>query len=980
MKPATTDLPQFEFLGELGTGGTAQVCKVLTQQNKIVALKTLLQSDNISSDEFKKLAQREKTLLCGIDFPGIVKVYEVQTSDPCYISLEYCSGKTLEHYLKQDNIQTILNILSSIAVNLEFLNLKSIIHADLKPDNIFMPEDISQFASGRLTFTKLSDFSIGKFDHEEITVRAGVGTVGYMAPEVINDNIVSHKSDLFAFGVIAYQLLSGVHPFITDDADPLKINSRILEDEPLPLSNYRENIPEKLINIVSMLLEKDSAKRPTSAWEVCAMLRDAGATYQYEKVLPPKYAITPIADYDTNKFIIANYHDRLDTITNKENDKLRLLLSYNFLKNNISYDNRKFNFKSNPLVTPNFLYKAMIQFNQLQYTDKKNKIESSLYDDSHDLVASILPQFLRPATIIKRSQKLAMKFEGENNYVKATTLYLSAGELLKAENNAYQAAMQYKNENKIEDAVRLIDKVISFGEHVDRKFEIKSLYMVKGDFLKDQGDVESAEIVYNELIELYKGHEADELLAETYKDLGALYQMRKKSQEGIPSLEKALEIFKKLGNELEISKTYNNLGNMYKIKNNYSEALGYFRQALKIQRKLSASEEIASTLNNIGVTQAMKSQFKKALKIFNLSLIIQKEIGNKSEIARSLNNIGYCYEVLGETDKAVEVLQESLQYNKEIDSKKEVLYNLENLTSIMFLTGQLKKSISFLKEGIALSAELNDKPHISFFNLYMGIVLVNMGKLQEANKCFQTIEKILQEIEDNPLLVQLNLEKAQLAIFIDNKEEASHLIDKAETLSKELKDKTVNVKITLLRLSISDDVSLFAEAEEIIDEFNLTKDKSYLHALKLNHHLTHDTSYNVRQSYKSLTESLQNSDEHKDVSKLLTTLAKYEIYNDNSAQATKYITQSMQLAKSRGMLFDHFHALVLYGEILSQQKEYEKCYTVYKQSFEISKKIFVELETDADKHAFQNKREFKLLVSEIKKLSQIIGQKKEQIL
>ena len=978
MKPVF-DLPQFQFLGELGTGGTAKVCKVLTQEHKIAALKTILKSADITLDEFKKLALREKELLQDIDFPGIVKIYDVQTDSPSYICLEYCPGKTLETFNKIENLPTALNILSSIAVNLEFLNLKSIVHADLKPDNIFMPEDISLFTTEQLTFSKLSDFSLGKFEHEDNSIRAGVGTVGYMAPETIRDNIVTHKSDFFALGVIAYQILTGEHPFITDNADPLKINSKILEEEPLPLANYRNNIPEKLSNIVTSLLEKDTSKRPASAWDVCSMLRTAGATYPFEKVLNPKYAIDTRKSYKTNTEFIGNQKSNTETITNKNTAYLRLVLTDNFCKDNLVYNNKQFNFKNNPLTSSYCIRHAVKSFLKLSYTEKKSAIELSLQNNESNLISSLLPHLLKPQTIIRVTKRLALKSEKNNNYSSAAQLYVLSGNLLKAENAAYQAAMKYKNENKIDAAILLLNKVISFGTLLDRKIEVRSLYMVKGDLLKDIGEADRAEIIYNELIHLYQNQKEDELLAETYKDLGALYQMKKLPQMGIKSLEKALDIFKKLNNELETSKTYNNLGNIYTVKNDYTTALSYFRKALRIQRKLSADEKVASTLNNIGVIYGITSKLHKALRIFKLSLIINKEIGNRGEIARTLNNIGNCYEILGDVQQAIEMYQESLRNNKEIDSKKEVLFNLENLTAMTYSAGHLKESIIYLKEGITIATELQNQPHIGLFNLFMGAVLLRMGKIKEAQNSFLVVEKVLDEIEDDALLAQIYIEKVQLALHIGNKINASELLDNALSICNKIQDKTISIKAILLKISISNELSLMSEAEKIINDLELSKEKSILHTLQLNHYLTIDSSYDVEQSYKKLTDSVDISNEHIEQCSLLTTLAKYEQQQNNIEQAAIYINRSIQLAKSRGLVFDHFYALVLYGEILAQQKDFEKCYAVYKQALEIAKNIYNQLESDDDKQAFQNKKEFIFLISEIKKLSQIIGTKKEQV-
>ena len=974
-----TDLPQFQFLGKLGTGGTAEVYKVLTQGKKTAALKTKLQTSELTNTEFQKLADREKTLLENIDYPGIVKLYDIQLSEPCYICLELCQGKTLEQYNKIDDIKTALNILSSIAVNLEYLHSKSIVHADLKPDNIFMPEDISVFATDHLTYTKLSDFSLGKFESEENSVRAGLGTIGYMAPETIQNKTVSHQSDLFALGVIAYQILTGKHPFITSDSDPVKINGRILEEEPELINSFRNDVPLELIELVNSLLAKQHDKRPQSAWDVCKKLASAGASYPYQKAMHPKYFIMLYRDFESQKNIISNYQAYIDTITNKKTSTFRYILSFNFQRENLTYNNKQFQFIRLPLIPVSLIKYELRKFLQIPYSRKKEVIKTALQIDNKNLISLLLPQLLSTSFIKKLSEKLAKDAFQEKNYANAAYLYIQSGNLSKAEDCAFQAAMKFKNSNAYSNAFEILERVIRYGDLIDKKYEIKSLLMVKADLLKDIGETEKAEQVYLDLISLYDNQIDDEFLAEVYKDLGDLFKMKKKPKVGITYLEKALKIFIELKNELEISKTYNNLGNNYIVINDFTQALHYFRQALHIQKKLSAEVEVASTLNNIGVLHAMTSKFQRALKIFNISLKIQKNIGNKGEIARTLNNIGYCFEILGNTHKAVETLEESLKYNKEIDSKREILFNLENLTALMYTTGKLKESIVYLREGITLASELHDEPHIGIFNLYMGSVLMRMGKLKEASKSFSEVETILESVEDNNLSALLFLEKAQTALYINNIVEVENYLLEAEKRNKEIKDKIISLKILLLKISYTHNLILVPEAEEIISELELSKERANLEGLLVSYKLHIDNSYNIQQAYTSLVDAVEKNDDNIEHCKLLNIISSYELQQNNLEQAAKYNERSITLSKSRGLVLDLFNGLVIKGSILSKQNNIEQCYTVYKQGLETAKSIFNQLESDEDKLAFQNKKEFIFLVSEIKKLSQILNTKKEQV-
>ena len=218
--------PHLRFLEPLGRGGTADVAKAhATHLNRTVAVKYPLQISDDPTIDFASLAKREWDLIGGARFPGLVRLWEAPSRDPDYLLLELCPGPTLDTVPKIDSLETALAILSAVATGLEFLNAAGLVHGDLKPHNIFLPPEWATLPPESLFYVKLSDFSLGRRLDEPETIRAGLGTVGYMAPETIADRITSHRADLFALGVMAYQLVTGEHPFLKGDIDPVRVNS-----------------------------------------------------------------------------------------------------------------------------------------------------------------------------------------------------------------------------------------------------------------------------------------------------------------------------------------------------------------------------------------------------------------------------------------------------------------------------------------------------------------------------------------------------------------------------------------------------------------------------------------------------------------------------------------------------------------------------------------------------------------------------------
>lgn len=742
---AACRLPRFEHRGLLGRGGTAEVSRVFAREfNRDIALKYALATQANPDFDFAELARREFHLVGRQRLPFVVSLYGLSTDAPEYIMMELCSGPPLDQIGRVESIPVALNLISAVAAGLELLRSRRLIHGDFKPQNVFLPRDWSDRVESDLFFPKLSDFSLGRHEDESEDIRAGLGTVGYLAPETITQRLTSHRSDLFALGVTAYQMLTGRHPFLQNDCDPVKVNSRTLEENPEALEKLRPDTPPEVIDIINRLLAKSPENRPGSAWEVCESLARAGARYPYRRALHPRWFVQPDRDYADNLTHIdrtdVQLARRLDALTDRRSDRLRQILTGNFVRHNLSYDGSRFVFAGAPYWpcamrrramavyagAPVGRRRLMIKAATAGCLETARRIDSrteELRGDVSRPLLEVLVQLLRPATVRRLSSRWAPVIEGEELYREATKLYLQAGNLEGAERCAHQAAVTLQKGNENEAAMSLLSQVIRFAGTLGLDFEVRQLLMIRGDLQKSMGDTESAEATYVRIIDLYQDRSPDSLLGETYKDLGDLYRIKQNVSKGLQALARARDIYQRLGDELELSRTINNAGNLYWIEGNLAHALKCYRQAFHTQRRLNALVETASTLSNIGSIYTLTGRLSRAVLIFEQSLRLKKELGHAGEIARTLNNLGYTYYRSGKLNKAADVLRESLGLNERIGAKKEVLFNLDNLASVMIAAGQLRQSLEYLKTGLSLTTELHDRPHEASFNINAAIVL-----------------------------------------------------------------------------------------------------------------------------------------------------------------------------------------------------------------------------------------------------------------
>ena len=270
-----TTLAHYEITGLLGKGGMGQVYRARdTRLRRDVALKVLTASfpDEAHIARF----QREAETVAGLSHPNIVHLYSVEEANGVrFLTMELVDGQSLDRHITRDGLRLdeVLRIGSAVADALAAAHAKGIVHRDLKPSNVMVTPD------GRV---KVLDFGLAKTAdrldgaESEVTqpspltqVGAAIGTVPYMSPEQLRGMELDHRSDLFSFGILLYELATGQRPFQgPTNAD---VMSAILKDPAPDLEQQRPGVPRQLAAIVTRCLEKDVRDRPDSA----AGLRDA---------------------------------------------------------------------------------------------------------------------------------------------------------------------------------------------------------------------------------------------------------------------------------------------------------------------------------------------------------------------------------------------------------------------------------------------------------------------------------------------------------------------------------------------------------------------------------------------------------------------------------------------------------------------------------------------------------------------------------
>jgi eukaryotic-like serine/threonine-protein kinase len=276
LRPGQT-LKNYRIINKIGQGGMGEVYLAEdTQLGRRVAIK-LLPAKAISDEHARKRLVREARAAAKLDHPNICSVYEVGEEDGhSFIVMQYLEGETLDTRMtrKPLEMKESLTIASQVADALSEAHSHGIIHRDIKPGNIMIT------LRGQ---AKVMDFGLARViagaveseaETQSLLTTPGtiLGTVPYMSPEQVRGEPVDARSDIFSFGIVFYEMLSGRQPFASESAAATA--SAILTKEPSPLARFAPDAPEELQRIARKCLEKDREQRYQSARELSIDLKN----------------------------------------------------------------------------------------------------------------------------------------------------------------------------------------------------------------------------------------------------------------------------------------------------------------------------------------------------------------------------------------------------------------------------------------------------------------------------------------------------------------------------------------------------------------------------------------------------------------------------------------------------------------------------------------------------------------------------------
>ena len=303
---------RYELLEKVGEGGMSEVYKAKCNKlNRFVAVK-ILKRQFANNEEISRKFKREATSIANLSDNNIVNVLDVGTQDDIdYIVMEYISGKTLKELINYNgklSYNTTIKIALQIAGALDCAHKNNVIHRDIKPQNILVTE------SGEI---KVTDFGIAKsIDSQTITNTTSViGSAHYLSPEQAKGNYIDFRTDIYSFGIVLYEMVTGRLPF--EGESPVTVALKHLQEQAIAPKDINSAIPDSLNKLILKAIEKDPVNRYQSAKDIIQDLQKIQEN-------PDVTIGSPIVDESDHTIVMApitNYYKKEDTKYEEKDDE-----------------------------------------------------------------------------------------------------------------------------------------------------------------------------------------------------------------------------------------------------------------------------------------------------------------------------------------------------------------------------------------------------------------------------------------------------------------------------------------------------------------------------------------------------------------------------------------------------------------------------------------------------------------------------------
>jgi len=673
-----TTVLHYRIVAELGRGGMGIVYRAEdTKLDRTVAIKTLPRQIAADREEHERFA-REAKAAAALNHPNIATIYSIEEFEgETFIVMEYIEGSELRQTLRSGPlpVDEVVELGLQIAGALEAAHRKGIVHRDIKSANIM----ISQ--SG---LAKVMDFGLAKVRGAVQVTREGttVGTAAYMSPEQARGEDVDQRSDIWSFGVVLYEMLTGRPPFASDYEQAVVYG--ILNEEAKPVNESRPETPPELAAIIAKALAKDPRDRQQSMAELIAGLRSLRGSTGSRPAVPagtgrvsrkwlPVVGVAAVAMVVVVAGLIA--------LLSRENQE-----------------------------------KVGKSIAVLPFENMNRDQESEYFSDG--VTEDIITQLSKIGALRVISRTSSMKYKGSDKTIREIGSELSVATILEG---------SIRREG---DRVRITSQLIDaqtdehlWAETYDR--ELEDIFEVQSDVARHIAEALQAKLSPSEEARISK-RPTENLTAYDYYLKGREFYLKYRERDN----DNAVELFHRaLELDPNYALAYAGLGDAYAQR---QWRFGYPHEWLDSSiamstRALALDPELAEGHKALGLAYEYRGWFRRALEEN------QKAIEANPNYQHAIANMGWVYFMLGDLGEAFHWMKQSVKLNP-ADAQ-----HYYALGWVMSSLGVYDRAMQYLTKALDL------QPDFEYALMGEVTVYMVQGRKQEAQRAAQELLKLAPE-------------------------------------------------------------------------------------------------------------------------------------------------------------------------------------------------------------------------------------------
>lgn len=689
---------RYAIIRRIGEGGMGVVYEA-QQENprRTVALKVI--RSGLPSTEMIRRFRHEAEALGHLQHPGIACIYEAGVSETGdaggaqpFFAMELIHGSQLSAYAAEQalDMRERLELVAEICIAVQHAHLKGVIHRDLKPDNILIDQ------TGQ---PKILDFGVARAADTDVlttTLRTAygqmVGTIPYMSPEQVTGDPkqLDTRSDVYALGVILYELLCGMLPLDVQHLPISEAAQKILQEDPPSLSSIDKTFRGDVETIVARALEKDKTRRYQSASDLNADIR------RYLKGQPIE------AKRDSTLYVL-----------------------------------RKTLYRHCWAAATAVCAVVGLGAFAIFATVQAGRYERLAQDERATRQQSVAD---REEAIGQREAARASAARARVETAKAEAVTHFLQNMLAAVDPSVTPNPDITVREVLDEAARELED----GSLTQIPGVEASIRETLGRTYLSVGRYADAEQQFRESLLSHREHHAipDSVTATRLKRLGTALVLLGRLSEGEAVLVEAVSVYRSLSldNTLEMTDAMNYLAEINLRRHEYDLAEQRFRDVLALRRKIVGDNHtsVANCLNNLAVTLRKKGNFAAAESAYRESLELNRSIlGDKHiEIANTLSNLGMLRAYQGDIDEAEKLLVQALTMRRSLlgNSHPKIATTLNGLAGMLHLKGEYDRAEALYLEALTLRQDLlgSSHPKVALVNYNLSRLLYDRGTPEDA--------------------------------------------------------------------------------------------------------------------------------------------------------------------------------------------------------------------------------------------------------